>query len=82
MLLSYFGDDRSGPLPWLLPVHHLIGLIAIILTLVTMLPWLLRKRSPQACPGGARYRRLLRRATFGLFFLSVMLGFVIYLTML
>lgn len=85
MFPSYFGDDRSelaSGWSFLLPVHHLVGLVAIIMMLATVLPWLLRKRSPRACPGGARHRRALMRATFGTFFLSIVLGFAVYLAML
>jgi uncharacterized membrane protein YozB (DUF420 family) len=84
MLPSWSGDVSSPALdrlPWLLPLHHIIGLIAIAMTLAVVLPWLLRKRSPRACPGGTKHRRVLMRATFGMFFLSIVLGFVVYLAL-
>jgi uncharacterized membrane protein YozB (DUF420 family) len=63
-------------------VHHLIGLLALLMASVLAFSWLLRGRKPNSCLGRPKNKRLIMRTTFSLWLLSLIMGIALYVAFL
>ena len=75
--LDEWGESTASPLlthSFFMLVHHAVGLVALVLSVLVVLRWAAKRFEPQGCKG-----RSLMYATFGTWLGALILGIVLFL---
>ncbi|KQM11797.1 hypothetical protein AOA80_06180 [Methanomassiliicoccales archaeon RumEn M1] len=84
MAPTFYGADTepgASPGPLML-AHHYLGLLALAMTAVVAIPWVLRGAKGRGCLGTGRWGRLIMRATFSVWVASLLLGIAVFISFL
>ena len=84
MAPAFYGLDLApgASISPLMLAHHYLGLLALAMTAVVSLSWVLRGAKSKGCLGIGRWGRPIMRATFSVWAASLILGIATFISLL